>query len=125
MTWNMEEIINKAGEIATEAGSKALSKLEEFGHRFAVYSNNTAVDKIYDVCGIAGVVFKDKRTKFYKAYSAYIKSVEPNIGDINNFYHDGGLHRQEYTINRAQAEAVADYLNKNFNAKVKARAWVD
>lgn len=83
------------------------------------------MDKIYDVCGIAGVVFKDKRTKFYKAYSAYIKSVEPDIGDINNFYYDGGLHRQEYTVNRAQAEAVADYLNKNFNAKVKARAWVD
>lgn len=129
MEYDFDKILKEAGEIAEKAGKEKLIELQNNGYQFAVVDGFTkkTIDRLLDVCGCAGVYFKDKRGSFYRKYKQYLISKNPAYkdSDINSFYYNCNIHRQEYSVNKVEAIAVCNYLNKNYNANVYSRAWID
>lgn len=116
--WDIElQIING---IAMEAMEKQEKLLANTGPIYQVDN-----DFLFDVCGWAVIKFRKRNNSFYRAYKRFYKKLYYNE-DPDGLFHDfPAPYRQEYSVMKATCEAVAEYLNKTFNADVYVKSWID
>lgn len=125
--YDFSKIEEEANKLAKEASEKQLKLLQEAGPAYEILDGNErVVDRLLDLCGGSYIEFKDKRNSFYKQYKKYILETKklPSWADVNSFsYVSSG--RQEYSVNKAAAEAVYEYLTTNFDVNIKLKSYID
>lgn len=125
--YDFSKIEEEANKLAKKATEKQLKLLQEAGPAYEILdSNERVVDQMLDLCGGSYIEFKDKRNSFYKQYKKYILETRklPGWADVNSFsYVSSG--RQEYSVNKAAAEAVYEYLTTNFDVNIKLKSYID
>ena len=125
--YDFSKIEEEANKLAKEAAEKQLKLLQEAGPAYEILDGNErVVDRLLDLCGGSYIEFKDKRNSFYKQYKKYILENKqlPSWTDIDSFrYASSGC--QEYSVNKAAAEAVYEYLTTNFDVNIKLKSYID
>lgn len=132
---NFELVEKDLKKIMEEVKEAMLKQFQKEGPRYSIHQADlagnkigNAVDYLYDSCGCSSILFRDKRSSFYKQYKNYLKNLPENKNDkwfeVTHFFypHSG---RQEYSLNEAVAEACCEYLNKNCGANCYVRSWED
>lgn len=81
--------------------------------------------ELLDLCGNAFVKFKDGRSSFCRQLKAYNKErgLEWFLNGLSLEY--GHTGRQEFSVNKAGAQAVVDYLNEHFKVKCYCYSYID
>jgi len=119
-------------KISGDITKRKLLEYQIKGPRYSIYQTDlmgnkigNAVDHLYDLCGCSVILFKDKRSSFFKQYKKYLQEKENSKWfDVNMFrYPSSG--RQEAELNEEVARACCEYLNKNFNAGCFVRSYLD
>ena len=127
MNYNFKEIEQTANKLAIEAADNQLKLLQAKGPAYEILdSNERVVDQLLDLCGGAYIEFKDRRSSFYKQYKKYL--IENNrLNKYNDLYMFDFIPtgRQEYSVNKAAAEAVYNYLTSTFKVSLNLESYVD
>ena len=125
MKYNWNEIQDKCTEISIITEAEAVESMMREGFKYTINdANGNIVSSIYDVCGNAHIIFKDRRSGFAKEYKKFIESLD-SIYSVDVFMLYMKPSRQELKVNKAVAQAVADYLNEKYDANVYIRWYED
>lgn len=111
------------------ANARELEVIEEFqqkGYNYEVCYSTIRGEKktqgLYDLCGFASILFRDRRNSFYHQYRNFLDG--RGIKADDSFVLLQATNRQEYSIHKARAEVVSLYLN-TLGANTKVKSWID